>query len=179
MTLNDFKKELNNKFRFERYFFYFLGLSVLVAGLFLTYLLIRGNKFEISLLIFPFPIIAIGTFALYKLPNRYKIIQVDCSFPLTKKQEIIESVMTEFGFSGFNYNANYSVYCRSAGFFRSPRTIYLFIDKDNFYFCMMTKGIGNNGFIDFGQSEKLRQNIKSEFEIYVDGPQIESIMQQG
>jgi hypothetical protein len=169
MTLKDFEQKVKRKNSFDRYWYYGISILVIVLSLILLFLIFtkpykfNGNHaFHYSGFLFLF---LLGTYALYKLPNRYKVITIKSTKPLNIKKEILDSVVEYFGSIPLFSDDNYYSFLYYRSWWRSSYDIHLFYDEKQISYSVQGRSSGDGGFLDLGGTERLRNRIKEEIEV--------------
>ena len=167
MTYLEFEQRVQKKTGFDRYWYYGLCIMTIALGLVLLFLIatspekFKGNHiFHYSVFFF---LLLLGTYGLFKLPNRYKTVTIDNFQPLTKKKIAIEKMLSQMGIV-VALNDNYFSFTYSKNFWSSNYHIHLFYDVNRICFSVQGHDF-DGGFIDFGGTEKLRKKITDEIQI--------------
>ena len=167
MDIKEFEDRVIKSYWYDKYFYYVLYIAISVVGLYFLFDLIlqqaKYDKHGIKILAFIFFIflIFLGTLGLKLIPNRYKIISVNSSLPIDKKDEIVNKLITKInGRYSLVNNSIYSFIYKRKWWSIEYKTL-LATDQNNFFVTVQSRtGLGI-GFIDFGGTEKIRQFIVS------------------
>ncbi|MDP4262624.1 MAG: hypothetical protein Q8941_08840 [Bacteroidota bacterium] len=166
MTVQQFKKTITKASGFDKYYYYFISFLTIgfgVAFLFKS-LTLTEHREEHSQAIMLFASLfcfLLGSIALYLVRNRYKILTFDSNSSTEDKKRIIADTIKDFnssfidnskGFWSFNYRRNW---------WTSDYTIYLTFDNDNIFASVIASTYYHGGFIDFGQTERIRQKLNT------------------
>jgi len=170
MTYQEFEQQVKQKTGFDKYWYY--GLCIVVIGFCLFLILhfsIHPEKVKTKAALFFICgllvlLIALAIYGLYKLPNRYKIVTVDNSQPLTKKKVSLEQLLSQMGVTT-TLNDNYYSFTYRKRRWSSPYDIYLFFDDNNVCFSVQGQDYFNGGFVDFGETEKFRRKFADDMQI--------------
>ncbi|MBN8665027.1 MAG: hypothetical protein J0L83_10645 [Chitinophagales bacterium] len=172
MTYQKFEERIKKKNWFDRYWYFGLCILTIALSLTLLFFLItkpdkfKGNHtFHYSCFTFLF---LMGTYGLYKLPNRFKIITIDSLKSLDDKKEALKNTIVNFGSTPYGFNDNYYLFRYQKSFWLSSFDIHLYYDEKQVCFSVQGHGSTDGGFIDFGGTERLRRRIKEEIEMYLD-----------
>src|SRR5437762_812333 len=101
MTLQKFKSKVISYNGFDKYIYYVLFSILCAAGIYIFYDVISNNTkyalygttyFAYGLSIF---LIFIGLLGFKLIPNRYKVLIINSSLPLLRKQEAINNLMLQ------------------------------------------------------------------------------------
>ena len=172
MTHQQFQETVKKKNLFDRY--WYLGLSILtiLLGLILLFLIathpdkFKGNHiFHYSCFSF---LLFLGTYGLYKLSNRYKIISIYSTKPLNDKKTALSAVVELFGSTPRLFSDNYISFRYQKNFWSSSFHIHLFFDDHQVCFSVQGKDSSDGGFIDLGGTEKLRRKLRGEIEMHLE-----------
>lgn len=167
MTYEEFEKKVKRKTGFDKYWYYGLCIAVIILSLVLFFFIMtRPEKFKGNHIFHYsgfFFLLLLGTYGLYKLPNRYKIVTIGTSQPLTKKRTAIDAFLSHMNITT-PLNDNYCSFTYRKGFWSSPYDIYLFYDDNSVRFSVQGHDYFDGGFIDFGGTEKLRKRIANDIQ---------------
>src|SRR4051812_20741176 len=101
MTFQKFEQTIKTKSFFDKYWYY--SICVLTIGLslaFLFFIVTQPEKFD-GIVLFSYGLFAflflLGTYGLYKLPNRFKIIKIENLKSLIDKKTALSTFVTTFG----------------------------------------------------------------------------------
>ncbi len=168
MTLQEFQQTIAKKNYFDRYWYYGIcTLIIILSFVFLFFILTNPQKFNGGLFFhyseFVF-LFLLGTYGLYKLPNRFKIISIENSKSLTDKKIALETFVTIFGSTPKLFNNNYILIRYQMPFWTSSFDIHLYFDEKQICLSVQGHGSADGGFLDLGGTERLRRRAKSEIE---------------
>ena len=103
MTLEQFQKKVLKANWYDKYYYYLLFLAAIAGGLYFLYdVITHQEKYDkhgtqyLAYLSFLF-LTTLGASGLFFVPNRYKVNTIHSTLPINKKQQIIDSVLKEFG----------------------------------------------------------------------------------
>jgi hypothetical protein len=132
----------------------------------LFFLLTESDKFsDVIFLAYPVFIFlfTLGIFGLNKISNRYKIISITNKKPLVDKEEAVGNIVENFDSTRKLLNENAVSFNYQKNFWSSSYDISLFFDEAKVCFSIQARSTG--GFLDFGGTERLRQQVKDEIEL--------------
>ena len=171
MTFQQFENIIRKKNLFDRYWYKGLCILTIMLGLVLLFLIVlhperfKGNPIiHFSGILF---LIVLGSYGHYKLSNRYKIISINSMRPLNHKKEALNSVVESFGSTPKLFKENYISFQYQKNFWSSSFSIYLFFDDRQVCFSVQGHDRSDGGFIDLGGTEKLRNELRNEIEMYL------------
>ncbi len=170
MTYSEFEQKVKRKTCFDKYWYYGLCIAFMIISFILLFPIItRPDRFKdnylphySAFLIFLF----FGTYGLYKLPNRYKIVTIDTSQSLTKKKIALEMLFSQMNIVT-SLNDNYCSCKYREGFWSSAYDLYFFYDEETIRFSVQGQDSSDGGFIDLGGTEKLRRKIADDIQTYL------------
>lgn len=172
MTYHEFEQKIKKKTGFDKYWYYGLCIATIA---FCSYLILHfathPEKFKtkasfIFICVILSLLVGLAAFGLHKLPNRYKIVAIDTSQPLTKKKKAIETLLSQMG-ATTTLSEDYCSFTYRKNFWSSPYDVYLFFDDNSICFSVQGQDYFNGGFIDFGETEKLRKKLADEIQTYL------------
>lgn len=175
MTFEDFQIDLRKKTNPDRYWYLFLCGLVISFGIVFVFCArtkTEGKYHGKASLFYTascFCFLMSG-YVLYKLPNRYKIINVDSNLQLDTKRSIIEQLLHNYNSENLTKEKQYLYFRMEKGLWKNPYYVHLFFDNSRFAFCVQS--YSDRGFIDFGETEKVRQELADFIELLsTDQPQ--------
>lgn len=170
MTYEEFEKKVKKKTGFDKYWYYGLCIVVISLGLVLFFfILTRPEKFKGNHIFHYFGfsfLLLLGSYGLYKLPNRYNIVTIDSLQPLTRKKTAIENLLSQMG-AVTVINDNYCSFTYRKSFWSSPYDIHLFFDDKRVCFSVQGQDYSDGGFIDFGGTEKFRRRLADDIQTFL------------
>ena len=163
MTAQDFQKTVTRNNLFDKYFWYLLSFALIGLSIFLfSDLITNPYKYKIQhtytfAFCAYFFMLLLGCYALYLLPNRYKVLIVESKSGIDSKKEIIHKVLDTFNIEYWNNEDTFYTFKYQRKWWKNDYDVFLGIDSENFYISVLVKtSYLRGGFIDFGGSEKLR-----------------------
>ncbi len=168
MTFEEFKRITERKNSFDKYWHYFVAISIGLFFLFGIYYIsfINPEKFRhVAYIVYPgmilLLIMCLSAFRL--LPNRYKIIEIESPMPVIEKREITSSVVLEYCAKSPESITNYFVCYLKRRWWQSIYIMHFYYDDSRFAFSLQGHDF-DGGWIDFGETERKRRKIKTEIE---------------
>ena len=103
-------------------------------------------------------LIALGGISLHLIPNLYKILTFDCTATSSVKKKIISETMKDLNAFFIDNPKNYWTFRYQRGCWTFDFNVYLTFNDTN----LLASVVGctsSGGFIDFGQTERLRKKL--------------------
>jgi hypothetical protein len=180
MNFEEFQYKIQKRNTFDKYWYYAICFAIIGLGLFWIYLIItQPSKFNI-LTVYAAAVFCLtsGSYGLYILPNRYKVIVVKDSSPIHKKFNVVCQMLTDYEIQCPQQIEPYLFFTIKKRFWHSPFQVHLFIDQDCFAFSVQGHEV-DGGFIDFGGTEKKRKQIETKLkELSLSQPAANMVFQQ-
>ena len=172
MTYQDFLTKFQKKNSFDRYWNYFISISIISAGLYFIYLLHFTDWYEVKKVttksIAPIWLIntgsiffiLLGLYGFWRIPITYKVTFFESKVSIEEKNRIVNQIIKDFKLNELVNEEQYRHY-RYVGRFWNSFDIYIYFDSNNFCLNAQQIEFGNNGgFIDFGTSKRVTNKIK-------------------
>ncbi|MBL0013021.1 MAG: hypothetical protein IPP30_04465 [Flavobacterium sp.] len=178
MTYEDFLNKFEKRNIFDKYWNYFICISIIAIGIFFIskFLFADWNQIKTttkdyfpkwSFIIFMSLLISLGLYGFWRIPKSYQITSIRSDFSILKKNEILNQIIKDFKLNELERNKQYTHF-KYVGRFWNSFDIYIFLDAENFYLNAQQIDFGNDGgFIDFGTSKKVTHKIKSKILSYL------------
>jgi hypothetical protein len=169
MTIQEFKNMVVKSNWYDKYYYYLMSIVAIGGSIYLFYdiginpLKYRTrNSYEMALMAY--------CYAIYLIPNRFKVLTIDSTLTIDKKEEIISKLLHRLDISfadkqdGF-YSFNYQRKWWTTGY-----NVYLFVDDEKFFLSVLgkTHAYPARGFIDSGGTERVRKKIISTIKSLTD-----------
>jgi hypothetical protein len=171
MTHKEFEERIKRKTWLDRYWYFGLCIFTIALSLALLFFIAtKPGKFRANQVFYYSGVtilILLSIYGLYKLPNRFKIITIDSLKSLDDKEEALRKLIVNLDLSRFDFADNYYLCRYQKRFWSSRFDIHLFCDEKQVCFSVQGHGSADGGFLDFGETEKLRQRIKQEIEAHL------------
>jgi len=170
MTLQEFQKKVIKTNWYDKYYYYLISFAAIIGSIYLFYDIWTNplkykskHSYEIALVAFSI-LFLIGCYALYLIPNRYKILTIDSNLTIDKKREVISELFHKLGISHANTRDNFYSFRYQRKWWTSDYDVYLYVEREKFYVSVLgtTHAYPASGFIDFGGTGRLRKKIISK-----------------
>lgn len=163
MTFEEFETLINRENSFDKYYHYFLCISLISFSIFCSVYLILYNPEKFRDLLWLIIIVLIIFFSMglsgfILLPKRYRIIQIPSLLSINKKKIIFKKIINEFCQFDPITNENYISTPLRTKWWQSNYQLFLFYDDLKFAFSLQGHDY-NGGFIDFGETERKRRKL--------------------
>lgn len=169
MTFHEFEKYFSKQDRADRYYNYLLILISVVGSLFLFYKVEFTNWYEIKSLevgnVAPILLIRISyvflflisSYGFWRVPQLYKPTLIRCSLSNEDKFKVLRQLEMLLNLKKLNYSNNIFEF-KYYGLFYNPFLVRIFISEES-YFMNVQQVASGGGFIDFGNSERVKRKI--------------------
>jgi hypothetical protein len=108
-------------------------------------------------------ILGMSLSAFYLLPKRYKIVVIDSTLALDRKQALADSFLAEHCGMAGNGQGNYFSGSLKRKWWQSRYMLHFFYDDSKFAFSLQGHD-HDGGWIDLGQTERKRKLLKRKIE---------------
>ena len=162
MTYEDFQITVRRKTGIDKYWYYLLCIAVIVLGLlgffwFSTHP-VNGKGTLIIAYAACLAFLMLGSYGLYLLPNRYKIVEVPSELSMAKKQNVVSRLIADVSNYSISQPEQYIRFNTKSKWWQSSYNVHFFYDNTKFAFSV--QGHDFDGvFIDFGGTERKRKLI--------------------
>lgn len=169
MTLQEFQKTVVKTNWYDKYYYYLISIAAIGGSIYLFYDIGTNplkyksrHSYEIALMAYSL-LFLLGCYAIYLIPNRYKVLTVDNSLPVDKKKDIISKLLNKLDISLADTRDTFYSFRYQRKWWTSDYDVYLFVDNEKFYICVLgtAHAYPASGYIDFGGTERLRRKIVS------------------
>jgi len=162
MTFEDFQIAIRRKTGFDKYWYYLLCIAVIVLSLLGFYRFsTHPEKAKGSLYIVYAGclfLLLLGSYGLYLLPNRYKIVNIPSNLSIAKKQVIVSKLLEQTSDFQISQPQQYISFNLKSKWWQSNFNVHFFYDETKFSFSIQGHDF-DGGFIDFGGTEQKRKLI--------------------
>ncbi|HMK20528.1 MAG TPA: hypothetical protein VK492_20145 [Chitinophagaceae bacterium] len=172
MTPQEFQRSVTKIDLYGKYLWYLFSIALIGIGVFLFYdLTTNPNKYRLKhtyvLAFFAFAFLfLLGCYALYLLPNRYKVLTVNNNLSIDKKKLIVDRLLDNLKVQCHNSQDIFYTFTYQRKPWTKDYDVYLGIDKEKFYVSVLVRtSYYRGGFIDFGGAERLRRKIVSSIKL--------------
>ena len=172
MTLQEFQKFVTKTNLYGKYLWYLVSVALIGTSVFLFYdLTTNPDKYKLKhtyvLAFFAFSFFFfLGCYALYILPNRYKVLTVNNSSSIDEKKQIVSKLLEKLKVQYSNNQDTFYTFTYQRKWWTKDYDVYLSIDEEKFYISVLVRtSYYRGGFIDFGGSERLRRKIVSNIKL--------------
>ena len=170
MTYEDFQRSIQRKTVYDKYWYYLLCIAIIVLSLLGFYWFsthpIKSTGSLTSAYVGCFALLVLGSYGLYVLPNRYKIVEVYSDLPTDKKQSIVRSLLKDISNFQIPQPQQYIFFSTKSKWWQSSFNVHFFYDDTKFAFSIQGHDY-NGGFIDFGGTERKRKQIAEQLKVLV------------
>lgn len=169
MTPQEFQNTVVKTNWYDKYYYYLISVGAIIGSVYLFHDIATNplkykvrHSYGIALIAFSF-LFLMGCYAIYLIPNRYKVLTVSSGLPVDKKKEIISRLLNKLGVAHADTKNDFYSFRFQRKWWTSDYDVYLFIDNQNFYVSVLgtTHAYPASGFIDFGGTQRLRRKILS------------------
>lgn len=168
MTLQEFKKSVTKTDLYRKYLWYSFSIALIGLSIFFfSDLTTDPNKYKsrhtyiLAFVFFSF-LFLLGCYALYLLPNRYKVLTVNNNSSVDEKKQIISDLLDKLKVPHSHNQETFYAFKYQRKWWTKDYDVYLSIDEEKFYVSVLVRtSYYRGGFIDFGGSERLRKEIVS------------------
>ncbi len=172
MNYKEFKNKFNKVNSFDKYWNYFIAVSVILGGLFLLCTLIFSDWYDLKYIekrgkissknliyLLSIFLISIGLCGFWKIPLLYKIYKTKANSDFESNEQLVKDIAKSMNMILIENQQGYYYY-RYKGKFWNLLDIYFFIENEYIYLnIQQTDYFYKGGFIDFGTSEKVKNKI--------------------
>jgi len=169
MTFEEFRNVTQRRNAFDIYWHYgvaiLVGLFCIIAFFYVTFIEIQKYQ-AFRYVIYPglLLLLAISVYSVfYLLPNRYKIIEIPSSLSSENKHKVATLLLSEFCGITKEMAYNYIVSNLKKRWWQSTFTLHFYYDDFRFAFSLQGNDY-NGGWIDLGETERKRKNVKEAIE---------------
>jgi hypothetical protein len=165
MTETEFRKAVTKSSWFDKYYYYSISITVLGVGLLSLYFALFGDAnrqstgVRILIVASAAFFILLGVISLRLLPNRYKVLKIESEMPIEEKKRITAEIMKEFGVTRLNTTKDFWHFYYQRQWWAYDYDIYIAFNNKTVFAAVIGKT--NGGFIDFGQSERIRRKVSN------------------
>lgn len=173
MKLNEFESRFKNENKFDNYRNYIISSLAVIGGLFILYKLSLTEYYELKFLekkgkilskniiyLSGIVLMLIGIYGFWRIPKLYKLYVINTTSDTSINKELITEISNKFKMELCENEHNY--YCFIYyGKFKNPFNIYFFLEKNKIFLNVQQIDY-NGGFIDFGTSKRVRNQIVKE-----------------
>ena len=165
MTLQEFRKTVVKANWYDKYYYYLISVVVIIGSIYLFYDITTNpikyksrHSYEIALIGYFF-LFFLGCYSIYLIPNRYKVLIINCNSIAEEKKKIVSEVLQKLNAPEINDGGSFHTFKYHRKWWTSDYDVYLYFDTEKFFVSVVGNTHGQGGFIDFGGAERLRKKI--------------------